>query len=700
MAENMALKAVLVMVIYLLASCAAKQNCSEIQCKLLPVKEDIASEFLSLKNSKNGVRMIYLKLKIGNESYHPLELQNEFLPDRWVWAATIDELMLSLSYDYDILSLGLLKRQVRQMDMQLEDEPSGCLAALNSSCQNIVVVFDGDVEFRCCKRVKQGRLPKCELSVQRSNWFKAFYVVLNVLTVFMGIYSPALFFLLPDYIFDVRKECAKEQQQEEEEEKQRQKEEMEIIERRLRQNGYQHLPSSQELQDTEESSNANDGERVMLSRLKRPATLTEANNSNANDPNANEPNSVDPNSNEPNANEQSSMVANLNDPNSNEPNSNDPDSNQPNSSDPNSNEPNSVDPNLNEWSNTNEPNSNGPVTSTTTKKEDEEKRKVDEFPLDDGSPFNISTLIYTCKSAEVFRDYSTKLSFNIKLAFLWFCVIPVFFYTELALGYTLKDEFLDEIARKDAAILVGGLFFIFDMTELTNRVILVVSYVVIPFIIILILRPKDLNEERTRLIAKVDTTGATTLTMITHKVYIGEQVLQRFKKNREIVDKILRLAKVPIIVYKTIQNVCDDYIKIGAPRRLRFFWVLLKTLFFSVCAVLCSFMTAAICLFLILFCTTVVLVSCSPYFIILLYFPVKFYIWFIKRLPLLWLLLRPSSPQFFFFYLHDCYSSSQNKYKKVKEIISQEWQAGLLDKNQKSKVTNDTIPKKLFLVRL
>ncbi|KAL9954505.1 hypothetical protein ACROYT_G042054 [Oculina patagonica] len=501
MAENMALKAVLVMVIYLLASCAAKQNCSEIQCKLLPVKEDIASEFLSLKNSKNGVRMIYLKLKIGNESYHPLELQNEFLPDRWVWAATIDELMLSLSYDYDILSLGLLKRQVRQMDMQLEDEPSGCLAALNSSCQNIVV----------------GK---------------------RFLTI------PALFFLLPDYIFDVRKECAKEQQQEEEEEKQRQKEEMEIIERRLRQNGYQHLPSSQELQDTEESSNANDGERVMLSRLKRPATLTEANNSNANDPNANEPNSVDPNSNEPNANEQSSMVANLNDPNSNEPNSNDPDSNQPNSSDPNSNEPNSVDPNLNEWSNTNEPNSNGPVTSTTTKKEDEEKRKVDEFPLDDGSPFNISTLIYTCKSAEVFRDYSTKLSFNIKLAFLWFCVIPVFFYTELALGYTLKDEFLDEIARKDAAILVGGLFFIFDMTELTNRVILVVSYVVIPFIIILILRPKDLNEERTRLIAKVDTTGATTLTMITHKVYIGEQVLQRFKKNREIVDKILRLAKL------------------------------------------------------------------------------------------------------------------------------------------------------------
>ncbi len=130
-----------------------------------------------------------MKLKIGNDSYHPLELQNEFLPYRWVWAATIDELTLSLSYDYDILSLDLLNRQVRHMDVQLEDETSGCLAGLNSSCQNIVVAqalfgnvtlkdssgthvsedvvcvaeidtsfnffdnfFDGDVEFRCCKR--------------------------------------------------------------------------------------------------------------------------------------------------------------------------------------------------------------------------------------------------------------------------------------------------------------------------------------------------------------------------------------------------------------------------------------------------------------------------------------------------------------------------------------------------------------------
>ena len=570
----MALKAVSVMVLYLLSTCAAKQNCSEIQCKLLPVDEDVASEFQAIKNSKNGVRMIYMNLLIGNDSYDPLELQDEFLSDRWVWAATISELMLSLSYDYDhdILSLGLLKRQVRRMDVQLRDEPSGCLAGLNSSCQNIVVgqallgnvtsdgsskhvsedvvcvaeidtsfnffdnFFDGDVEFRCCKGVSQSKLPKCELSVEKSNWFMAFYAVLNVLTIFVGVYSPAFLFLVPDYIFDVRKECKKEEQQEqeEEEEKQRQRKKMES---EMQQTGfaYEPIPSSQEMHDAIEEEGLDvtydsTEEWVMLS-LKPPATPTETNNTNANEPNANEPMVNDSNqSNDPNSNESSSKKPNavtsetmnnedakekdveekgkLNElplheisvrPPATPTEANNTSANEPNASEPIVNEPNqSNDPNSNE-SNSKKPNA---VMSETMNNEDakdkdeEEKRKVNELPLDDGSPFNVSTLLYTCKSAEVFRDHSTKLSFNIKLAFLWFCVCPVFFYIELALGYTLKDEFFDEIAKKDKAFLVGGFFSLFDMTDLNNLVILIISYFVIPLLVILILRPKDLNEKR------------------------------------------------------------------------------------------------------------------------------------------------------------------------------------------------------------
>lgn len=143
--------------------------------------------------------MVYLDLKIGNDSYNPLDLKDEFLSDRWVWASKISEPMLSLSFDYDILSLGLLTYQVRRMDLQLEDQPNGCLATLNSSCQNIVIgrvlineteyssrsdevsqdtdvvcvavieekmdfysgFFDGNVVYHCCAKSKQASVQAC-----------------------------------------------------------------------------------------------------------------------------------------------------------------------------------------------------------------------------------------------------------------------------------------------------------------------------------------------------------------------------------------------------------------------------------------------------------------------------------------------------------------------------------------------------------
>ena len=138
----MAFKVIFLAALCLIATyCTADQTqCNEALCKVLPVKEDVAPERFQLLASEKGVRMIYLNLKIGNDTYHPLELKDEFLPWRWVWAKSISEPMLSLPYDYDILSLGLLNYQVRSITIQLQDYLSGCLVALNrSSCQEEVI---------------------------------------------------------------------------------------------------------------------------------------------------------------------------------------------------------------------------------------------------------------------------------------------------------------------------------------------------------------------------------------------------------------------------------------------------------------------------------------------------------------------------------------------------------------------------------
>ena len=238
--------------LFFLSSCQAKpENCSEAQCKVLPVGKGTASEF-RFKASEKGVRIVYLDLKFSNDSYRPLESENEFLPNRWVWASLISEPMLSLSYDYDILSMGLLKYQTRSMDVLLEDQPSGCLANLNSSCpkmavgrallsmtqlnsgelpdRNVVCVamikdvlwsfFDGNVKFQCCKRSKDENTGsayiQCELNVQVSGWFIAFNGTLNLLTVLMMLYCPAFLLFLPDFIINLQEECKKEERRENE----------------------------------------------------------------------------------------------------------------------------------------------------------------------------------------------------------------------------------------------------------------------------------------------------------------------------------------------------------------------------------------------------------------------------------------------------------------------------------------------------
>ena len=221
-----------------LVSVAANElNCRILNCKVVPVGENIALGF-RLKASEEGVRMIYLNLKIGNNSYNPLQLQDEFKPDRWVWARSNKEPMLSLPYDYDIFSLGLLNYQVRSMTVPVRDEPRGCLAGLNSTCQNMAVgraLLDNvtseggntgvvcvamigkivrkyddawSIKYHCC-RLNASNI-NCDLPVEGSSWYQPIGNFLFFLAVVLTLYFPALPSLLPDYIFNLQYECDRE----------------------------------------------------------------------------------------------------------------------------------------------------------------------------------------------------------------------------------------------------------------------------------------------------------------------------------------------------------------------------------------------------------------------------------------------------------------------------------------------------------
>ena len=383
--------------LFFLSSCQAKpENCSEAQCKVLPVGKGTASEF-RFKASEKGVRIVYLDLKFRNDSYRPLESENEFLPNRWVWASLISEPMLSLSYDYDILSVGLLKYQTRSMDVLLEDQPSGCLANFNSSCQNKVVgrallnmtqlnsgeppdrnvvcvaiienyvkdflwsFFDGNVKFRCCNMSKQeteeSAYIQCELEVQVSDWFKAFNGTLNLLTVLMMLYCPAFLLFLPDSIFNLQEECKKEERRENE-------------------------------QQSEDSHH-----RQSNQKRSRYGSTDEAS-------------------------------ANINAEN------------------------NDSDPSVTLAILTQSQQANSQIGEDTSNKHVQSL-----LYLDEPNPITFSYFLrtYTKERTELF-------SFHSKFAFLWYCVIPIFVYLRLGLNYIVESKFMEAMHKNPKAYLVGPLF--------------------------------------------------------------------------------------------------------------------------------------------------------------------------------------------------------------------------------------------------
>ena len=394
--------------LFFLSSCQAKpENCSEAQCKVLPVRKGTASEF-RVKASEKGVRIVYLDLKFRNDSYRPLESENEFLPNRWVWASLISEPMLSLSYDYDILSLGLLKYQTRSMEMLLEDQPSGCLANFNSSCQNKVVgrallnmtqlnsgqppdrnvvcvaiiedyvkdflwsFFDGNVKFQCCEiskeETEESAYIQCELEVQVSGWFKAFNGTLNLLTVLMMLYCPAFLLFLPDSIFNLQEECKKEERRENE-------------------------------QQSEDSHHRQSNQQ----RSRCGSTAETSANVNA----------------ENNSNPLSVTLFTL----------------------------------------THSQQANSQIG------EDKSNKHVQSLLyLDEPNPITFSYFLRTYT-----RERTELFSFHFKLAFLLYGVISIFAYLKLVLNYIVKSNFMEEVHKKPKASLVGPLFsYVFNFQSLSG----------------------------------------------------------------------------------------------------------------------------------------------------------------------------------------------------------------------------------------
>ena len=245
--QNMAIYAVFLIAVCLSATSAVHKPCGVGQCKLVLVGQNPAVAFQQLA-SEDGVRLVYLNLEIGNNSVHPLESDERFLPKRWIWAKTIREPMLLMTDDaHDIHSLGLLRRQKRYMTVQLAEQPAGCLASLNLSCQDNVVgktllskvtnlshgnrlpttdcvcsfhtkkMYREGWEILCCsvKEIteRNSTVYRCGIAPENDWFVKPFHIISFFLRYILLYYGLAIPLLLPDWVFNLEREWSKEKEE-------------------------------------------------------------------------------------------------------------------------------------------------------------------------------------------------------------------------------------------------------------------------------------------------------------------------------------------------------------------------------------------------------------------------------------------------------------------------------------------------------
>ena len=245
--QNMAIYAVFLIAVCLSATSAVHKPCGVGQCKLVLVGQNPAVAFQQLA-SEDGVRLVYLNLEIGNNSVHPLESDERFLPKRWIWAKTIREPMLLMTDDaHDIHSLGLLRRQKRYMTVQLAEQPAGCLANLNVSCQDNIIgktllsnvtnlshgnrlpptdcvcsfhtkkMYREGWEILCCsvKEIKErnSTVYRCGIAPENDWFVKPFHIISFFLRYILLYYGLAIPLLLPDWVFNLEREWSKEKEE-------------------------------------------------------------------------------------------------------------------------------------------------------------------------------------------------------------------------------------------------------------------------------------------------------------------------------------------------------------------------------------------------------------------------------------------------------------------------------------------------------
>ena len=369
------------------------------------------------------------------------------------------------------------------MTVPLIENPAGCLGALNSSQKKVIgsallknvtisihkvdvvcvqdikdynwfqlLHHEDNLEYDCCIREKISGEIRCNQSARNSPWLEAFNVVLFILLGVWVFYFPAFPLALPDFIFNFQEELEKEQQEDE-----KLKNELDRNRRGQDINSQDsHDNQGQELQDRHyyQRDSTAEGDQNLYPEPEISVIIDDGSpfsccrRSDTNIPDRSEYEQFD--TSDHSDNQRQDPQDGLDDHDQRE-------------------------------------------SGTGGDQHPSEQMLV---YMDDSSPTTCCNLLRRVISSNYSGSLRhLKFSFNIKLAFLVFCVAPLFFYLRLLLALTIKRRDFDETAANGKAFLeVGQLFsmaFFHLYLGMAFDIFILIFAVSFPLVAVLFSRPQD-----------------------------------------------------------------------------------------------------------------------------------------------------------------------------------------------------------------
>lgn len=197
-------------------------------CHLRPVDKGIHG---TVNNFKEFSKLVEYHITIYNYSTNPLEVNNTYHYKPYIWNRVQSghgQTILNLAFNYGILSLMTLSFGISKVNIELEDEPPGCMGKLSeddkvtatldillrdldpkgpwsifegqsSMCHQYIKKVNGMAKFtdRCCYESVDNEGIACITDIP-NRWLKILDILLQTITVVVFVFGPMM---IPDWFY-------------------------------------------------------------------------------------------------------------------------------------------------------------------------------------------------------------------------------------------------------------------------------------------------------------------------------------------------------------------------------------------------------------------------------------------------------------------------------------------------------------------